>query len=147
MKKILILLVIACFFVNQSNAQLEATGDLSHVLNELNGGWGVGNGCLVGVPTVANVYGGIELNGNHLQIMDCTIQVFGDVTNFGIVIDPSEFESHELITLYCEGASLVVYSETLDIEEPVNVIESDLKIFPNPFYDQFTIISGTIIPD
>jgi len=148
MKKILFLLVF--LFFNNSYSQEEATGDLSYILSDMQSDWSVGNGCFQTWPTVANVYGGLETNQNTLQVMDCLIQVFGDVTINGVVVPVDGnaeiiLDGIDSIFYSCESSKIKVYSETLDVDEPINVIEADLKIFPNPFYDQFTIISETIL--
>ena len=86
--------------------------------------WSVGNGCLQSNYKVVNT-DGLELNGNTLEIMDARIQVFGDLTNYGEVIEIN----NELILYACSTSELVVYSEVLNIED--NALET-LKIYPNP---------------
>jgi len=117
--KILLLLIPIFSF-----AQLSNDWDVTETLSEMNESWSVGNGCLQSNYKVINT-NGLELNGNTLEIMDARIQVFGDLTNYGEVIDIN----NDLILYACSNSELVVYSEVLNIQE--NRLETP-KIYPNP---------------
>ena len=106
------------------NAQLQNDWDATSILKDMDKSWSVGNGCLQSNYKVVNT-DGLELNGNTLEIMDARIQVFGDLTNYGEVIEIN----NELILYACSTSELVVYSEVLNIED--NALET-LKIYPNP---------------
>ena len=104
--------------------QLQSDWDVTAILQDMQQSWSVGNGCLQSNYKVINT-NGLELNGNTLEIMDARIQVFGDLTNYGEVIDIN----NDLILYACSNSELVVYSEVLNIQD--NRLETP-KIYHNP---------------
>lgn len=124
---------ISVFFVILSqclNAQLQNDWDATTILQSMDKSWSVGNGCLEANYKVINT-SGLELNGYNLEIMDATIQVFGELTNFDVEIDTD----HPLITYACPSSELLVYNQTLSNNEPEPSDEIEkfiVKIYPNP---------------
>lgn len=117
------------------NAQLQNDWDATFILQDMEKSWSVGNGCFEINYKVVNVNNGLELNGNTLEIMDATIQVFGELTNFGVEIETT----NELIKYACNSSELIVYSEILSTED--NALET-FKLYPNPASTEINIIGN-----
>lgn len=106
-----IIINIICVIYGSLYAQSQNDWDATSILYEMDKSWSVGNGCLEGHHKVVNVYGGLELNGNTLEVMDSTIQVIGGwVTNFGVNID---ITNHPLIIYRCENSVILEFPPTL----------------------------------
>jgi hypothetical protein len=106
-----VVLGIICAICFKGYAQYQNDWDATEILYEMDKPWSVGNGCSEGHHKVINVYGGLELNGNTLEVMDSTIQVIGGwVTNFGVDID---ITNHPLIIYRCENSVILEFPPTL----------------------------------
>lgn len=114
------------------NAQLQSDWNATEILQDMTVSWSVGNGCFEINYKVVNVNNGLELNGNTLEIMDATIQVFGQLTNYGVEIETT----NELIKYACNSSELIIYSDILSTED--SVLET-FKLYPNPTSNKITI--------
>jgi len=102
---------IICVIYSYLYAQYQNDWDATEILFDMDKSWSVGNGCLESNHKVVNVYNGLELNGNTLEVMDSTIQVIGgNVTNFGIDID---ILNHPLIIYRCVNSVILEFGITL----------------------------------
>ena len=102
---------IICVIYSSLYAQYQNDWDATEILFDMDKSWSVGNGCLESNHKVVNVYNGLELNGNTLEVMDSTIQVIGgNVTNFGIDID---ILNHPLIIYRCVNSAILEFGITL----------------------------------
>lgn len=135
-----IILNIMCVIYGLLYAQAQNDWDATEILSEMDKSWSIGNGCLEGHHKVVDVYDGLELNGNTLEIMDATIQVIGgSVTNFGIEVNTDD----DLIIYSCESSNLVVYEDVLDTPE-VSEVKVEIKVYPNPITDAINIKADDI---
>lgn len=106
-----VVLSIICAICSNGYAQYQNDWDATEILYEMNKSWSVGNGCLEGHHKVIDVYNGLELNGNTLEVMDSTIQIIGGkVTNFGVDVD---ILNHPLIIYRCENSVILEFPITL----------------------------------
>ncbi len=102
---------IVCVIYSSLYAQYQNDWDATEILFEMDKSWSVGNGCLENNHKVVNVYNGLELNGNTLEVMDSTIQVIGgNVTNLGVDID---ILNHPLIIYRCINSVILEFGVTL----------------------------------
>ena len=102
---------IICVIYGSLYAQFQNDWDATEILYEMDKSWSIGNGCLEGHHKVVNVYNGLELNGNTLEVMDSTIQIIGgEVTNFGVDID---ILNHPLIIYRCDNSVILEFPITL----------------------------------
>ena len=114
------------------NAQLQSDWNATEILQDMTVSWSVGNGCLEANNKVVNVNSNLELNGNTLEVMDATIQVFGQLTNYGVEIETT----NELIKYACNSSELIIYSDILSTED--SVLET-FKLYPNPTSNKINI--------
>ncbi len=122
-----VVLSIICAICFKGYAQYQEDWDATEILYDMDKSWSIGNGCLEANYKVVNVYDGLELNGNTLEVMDATIQVIGgDVTNFGESVD---IDNSELIIYRCNSSNIVIYDEVLNVDTPS---EYTVRLYPNP---------------
>lgn len=128
--------ILALLISFNSFAQLQSDWTATSILSDMDKSWSIGNGCLEANFKVVNT-NGLELNGNTLEVMDAVIQVFGDLTNYGQIIDVN----NELILYTCSGSELIIYNDVLNITD--NALET-LKIYPNPVEYTLNIVYSNL---
>lgn len=111
---------------------------MSDFLSEMEKPWSIGNGINLQTDEFEGpyfeviVYGGMNLNGHHLEIMNTKITVVGDTIN-----------SYGGVTKrFFAISDLIVEGETLTITEPQELYE--MKMYPNPATD-FVTFKGNYI--
>jgi len=124
MKKLIVLLLMFVPFLPQTQEAFY-TFDMSSFLSEMEKPWSIGNGTnqetgeFEGPYFEVVVYGGMNMNGHHLEIMNTKITVIGDTINSGVVSKRFTFIS-----------DLIVEDETLSV--PIVADKKQLKMYPNP---------------
>lgn len=129
MKKLLILVaLISSVTYSQENFY---TFDMSEFLSEMEKPWSIGNGTnpvtgeFEGPYFEVIVYGGMNMNNHHLEIMNTKITVQGDTINSG-----------EVTKRFFAISDLIVEGETLSTPEQELF---ELSMFPNPARDFVTL--------
>lgn len=108
------------------------TFDMSDFLSEMEKPWSIGNGINLQTGEFEHpyfevvVYGGMNLNGHHLEIMNTKITVVGDTINSYGGVTKRFFAISDLIV---EGETLSVPEQEL----------FEVKMYPNPATDYVTL--------
>ena len=74
----------------------------------MQGGWSVGNACLVSNFMDTEVNGPMEMNGHTLEILYAKVTIKGTITNFAEVKTVQELIDSGQIVLKCDDASVVL---------------------------------------
>lgn len=82
--------------------------DLTEILSNMQGGWSVGNACLVSNFMDNEVNGSMEMNGYTLEVLYAKITIKGTITNFAEVKTVQELIDSGQIVLKCDAASVVL---------------------------------------